>query len=138
MITFTLEANHESNQPENTWRRIWIKYNKDLLCQELSCIDWNITATDVQSFCNILENKLVYIVDKLAPLKLITPNNNNSNEMSSTMRRLISLKRRKLRKWKQSKRSEDYDGVKDLNKLANRGWGTCPSRPHQDIFLSSR
>ena len=32
------------------------------------------------------------------------------------MRRLINQKRRKLNRWRNTKRPEDYEGVKDINK----------------------
>ena len=46
-----------------------------MLCKELSTKDWNIEANDVQSFYNILENRIVDVVDKLAPMKKFSTNN---------------------------------------------------------------
>ena len=47
----------------------YLKYSKEKLNVKLSLIDWNINVDDVQEFWNILENKLINIVDEIVPPK---------------------------------------------------------------------
>ena len=96
MLTFTLESAQKEGQVINLWKRSWKHYKKELLCEELSRLDWNIETNDAQSYYNILENLIVNVVDKLAPMKMYSINKKQTCEMSSSMRRLINLKRRKL------------------------------------------
>ena len=44
------------------------KLKKESLNIELSKVDWNINVGDVQQYWNMFENKLIKIVDLVAPL----------------------------------------------------------------------
>ena len=68
MLTFALESDHKTRQVINIWKRNWIHYNKELLCEEFSSIDWNIEANDVQSYYNTLENLIVYVTLNRPPI----------------------------------------------------------------------
>ena len=52
-----------------TKRRDWRAYSKEKLNVKLSLIDWNIGVDDVQEYWNVLENKLINIVDEIVPPK---------------------------------------------------------------------
>ncbi len=49
-------------------KRNWTHYSKNVLCNKLAMVDWDIGISDVQQFWNVFENLLVNIVDKVAPL----------------------------------------------------------------------
>ena len=63
-----LELNQDKQSLDVAWRRDWRAYNKDMLCLRLSSLNWNFTSDSVQAYWNELENKLVAIVDELAPM----------------------------------------------------------------------
>jgi hypothetical protein len=54
--------------PTTYHRRDWKRYNKGTLCSLLSGEDWNIQDDSVQSYWNTFENKLIQIVDNIAPM----------------------------------------------------------------------
>jgi hypothetical protein len=58
----------EKPEPVITIKRSWRSYTKLRLFEQLSKIDWNICEDSVQSFRNVLENKLIEAVDTVAPL----------------------------------------------------------------------
>ena len=60
---------------------------------------------------NVLENKLVNIVDRLAALKEQKSGTMHNNEQSSTMKRLINRKRKCVAKWKRLGRNSDNENV---------------------------
>ena len=62
------EINCSQRQPDTYLRRNWKNYNKSNLKEELEKVDWNITDTPVQGFWNSFENKLINVIDKLAPM----------------------------------------------------------------------
>ena len=47
--------------------RDWKKYSPDLLLSELEKQSWNIDVDDVQDYNDELEQRIMTIVDKLAP-----------------------------------------------------------------------
>ena len=67
------------SDPEVTIRRDWRNYTKkkldpEKLCQLLALKEWNFTSDTVQDYWDQLENQLVNVVDRLAPL--VTHRNN--------------------------------------------------------------
>ena len=65
--TFSVRAN--KLVPLTTKRRDWRAYSKEKLNVKRSLIDWSIGVDDVQEYWNVLENKLINIVDEIVPLK---------------------------------------------------------------------
>ena len=80
-------------------RRDWRKYSKELLCDELSIVDWKSNIGDVQGFWNEFENKLVHVIDKIVPL---TPFVNNiiKEPIPSVIKNKINIRNRLLKKRK--------------------------------------
>jgi hypothetical protein len=54
---------------KTTIKRNWMRYEKELLLEELREVDWNIASDGVQGCWNEIENILIKIVDKLARYK---------------------------------------------------------------------
>ena len=65
-----------------SWQRNWQRYNKELLLAELSKLNLDLTFNNVQDHWNYLEQKLVTIADKIAPIVEYT--NNETTESSQT------------------------------------------------------
>ena len=76
-----------SNEKIN-FKRDWRFYSKERLCHELSFVDWNIDAEDVQDFWNIFEHRLNTVIDKIVPYNEFH-NNNVCN--TPPPRRIITL-----------------------------------------------
>ena len=64
----------------------------------------------------MFENKLVNIVDKLAPFKELSISKLNNREESTAMKRLINIKRRKLKVWRRTGSAVDCAELKNVNK----------------------
>ena len=54
--------------------RDWRNYSKDLLCDKLSSINWDIDVCEVQQFWNIFENLLIKVVDEIIPMTVFCGN----------------------------------------------------------------
>ena len=66
MVTFDL--NIGTNTPEHSIHRDWRFYTSQTLILHLSKVDLHVDCNDVQQYWNILENIIINIVDKIAPL----------------------------------------------------------------------
>ena len=73
------EVTYHIIKNEITMCRDWRKYSKDVLNEKLSNIDWNIKIDNVQEYWNVLENKLIKIIDELVPLTSFDGNVVKSN-----------------------------------------------------------
>ena len=89
-------------------------YSKEALCEALFQEDWNIEAQDPQAYYNIFENKLVNIVDKMAPIKEYVKKSGHNEEQSQSMKRLINKKRKHLYHRRRSGRIEEHCKVSSL------------------------
>ena len=54
-----------------TYKRDWRRYSKELLNIELGKLDWNI---NVQEYWNVFENKLINVIDVIAPYSVFVNN----------------------------------------------------------------
>ena len=57
-----------------TYKRDWRRYSKELLNIELGKIDWNINVSCVQEYWNVFENKLINVIDAIAPYSVFVNN----------------------------------------------------------------
>ena len=81
--------------------RDWRNYSKDLLCDKLSNINWDIDVCDVQQFWNVFENLLIKVVDEIVPMTVFHGNvvKNNTpriikNKINKRNRLLKSFRKR--------------------------------------------
>ena len=65
-------ANAKKLEPISEMRRDWRSYSKETLNARLACVDWNIEIDCVQQYWNVLENKIVKVVDEIIPLTSFT------------------------------------------------------------------
>ena len=54
--------------------RDWRNYSKDLLCDKLSNINWDIDVCEVQQFWNVFENLLIKVIDEIVPMTVFWGN----------------------------------------------------------------
>ena len=83
-------------KPVITKRRVWRQYSKELLCAELGSVDWVIQTDSVQEMWNSFENKLIQIVDAIAPIKEFH-GDNVSTRPCPIMKRKLNLRNRLLK-----------------------------------------
>ena len=88
-------------QPKVVIKRSWKNYSKDILLAELAELSFDPEPNDPQNYWNMMEYKLLPIVDHLAPLmpfqnnvttKSITPNKYIKNKINIRKRLIKNLK----------------------------------------------
>ena len=97
-------------------RRSWTKYNKIALCDMLRQEDWNIESDSVQGTWNIIENKIVKIVDKIVPMVTFVNNSKIKQKMDPAIRTKINKRKKLLMQQKKSRNEELRQRIKVLDK----------------------
>ena len=69
MIMLYLSTYKEAQHKSKILKINWFNYTRETLCIVLAKEDWNINTKNTQEYYNIFENKLVKIVDRIAPFK---------------------------------------------------------------------
>ena len=70
IIHFEIEFKIE--EPTPIIKRAWKHYSKENLNKKLGSVSWDIGSIDVQGYWNTFEEKLVTIVDQVAPYSTFT------------------------------------------------------------------
>ena len=68
-------------------------YNKQILNYELSNVDWHILEDSVQGYWNQLENKLIKVVDRVAPMLEATQYRSKNTPIPLGVKRKINKKK---------------------------------------------
>ena len=100
LLLCSIESN--KNKETNSVKRSWTKYNKTVLCHLLREEDWSIQSDTVQGTWNIIENKIVKIVDKLAPEVTFVNNTMIKQKIDPAIKVKINKRKKLLRKLRQS------------------------------------
>ena len=103
--------------PKIIMKRNWRNYSKELLLNMLSVSEFDYSINDVQQFWNNLENKIIKIVDTLAPIVEFTNNHTTATSPITLLKPLINKKRRLLKRYKTSKQHDILTKFKELDKL---------------------
>ena len=82
------------------WKRDWRLYSKELLCTELSRINWDLNVPDVQHCWNLFECKLLEVVDKVVPYAKFINDEVMQPESNPKIRTLQNARKNLLRKLK--------------------------------------
>jgi hypothetical protein len=96
-----------------TIKRNWTCYNKEQLITNLQSINWTIKSNDVQGCWNKIENKLINVIDGIAPLEKFK--NNSSIKTMKTphdIQSLINRRRNLLAKVKKCFNKSSKDEIK--------------------------
>ena len=97
--------------------RDWQKYSQQSLIQELSSANLNFKSTSAQQYWNELENVLINISDKLAPLKYFTNNKvRNPQTIPPHIKRLLNRRKKILTKNRLDYSDSNTQIIKCLNK----------------------
>jgi hypothetical protein len=67
-------------EPTFTFRKDWHGYDKNILCEKLSHVNWQAETGDVQSCWNNIENNILVVIDNLIPI--CSFNNNLTTKQS--------------------------------------------------------
>ena len=96
--------------------RYWDLYNKNSLLNDFSQLNFKIRTENVQSTWNNLENILMPIIDKLAPLTQFSSNTTvKSIKPTSTIKRKLTLRMRLLKFQKSNSSNDSRNCIKSLN-----------------------
>jgi hypothetical protein len=111
-VVVTLMKTHK-NKTNTTMIRDWKKYNAQILMEMLAERDWTINLEDVQDYNDELEQRIMTIMDKLAPFveKKIT-----GNQFSESPK-ITSLKRKRKNMLINARRRNSAELLKKSQKL---------------------
>ena len=102
--------------PEIVLKRCWKAYTKEILISKLQTVHFELDIEDTQSIWNSFENKLIDIIDEIAPL---VPFSNNqtvkSLKPSNTIKRKLNLRKKLLKRQQNNPTNEIRDRIKNLN-----------------------
>ena len=82
--------------PSVSIKRNWCDYSPESLCLKLASVDWSNDSADVQVAWNDFENKLITIVDSIAPMSKFS-NSSISNLPNKCVMRKRNLRKRLLK-----------------------------------------
>jgi hypothetical protein len=107
VVIVNIRIEGETKEEERLfWSRDWYGYDRNKLVEELKRHNWHTNINDAQDYCNWLEEKLINIIDKLAPLtlrKCVNTRSYKSKQNSS----LVYKHRKLVSRWKRNKNPED-------------------------------
>ena len=103
--------------PEIVMRRCWKNYNKEILCDELSKLNFDTPASDPQSIWNHFEQKLLTVVDTLVPYVPFTNNASvKSLKPNSTIKSKLNLRKRLIKSARSNPSNLIRIRINNLNK----------------------
>ena len=118
MITFNI--NSDSTKDVYQIRRSWLNYSKGMLCDMLSNEDWSEMSDTVQGTWDIIENKLIKIVDIIAPEMAFKNETSCKPSITETIRKKKNLRKNLPSKYKITKDDETRSTMKMLDKDIKR------------------
>ena len=113
MISFNIPL--KKPEIEFVYKRDWRLYKKENLIKMLSQVNWIICDDNVQNCWNDIENILIKIVDKLAPLTKYKNNSVVNNPPPKHIKSMISSRKRALKLQKQRPSVILKQKIKELN-----------------------
>jgi hypothetical protein len=87
-------------ETKTSLRRNWKGYSKEKLNTLLSSTDWDIIDDSVQGYWNSFENKLITIVDALAPMTEFVNSESKKSKLPPSLKNRFNIRKRLLRKLK--------------------------------------
>ena len=95
IIHFEIEFKIE--EPTPIIKRAWKHYSKENLNKKLGSVSWDIGSIDVQGYWNTFEEKLVTIVDQVAPYSTFTNRTNVKAKTPSAIKNQLSTRKKLLK-----------------------------------------
>ena len=84
-------------KPKVTMKRAWREYSQELLLNRLSVCEFDYSITNVQQFWNNLENKIINVVDEVAPMVEFTNNYTTVTCPKTLLKPLINKKTKTIK-----------------------------------------
>ena len=114
LIVFTVTGSLEP--PEITYKRNWQNYSQEKLNDQLSKINFEIEADEVQTIWNKFESLLMPIIDEIAPLVAFVNNVTVQSTLpNETIKRKLNLRKKLLKILKINKTDTIRNRIKNLN-----------------------
>ena len=129
-----MECSRSINSSQPIYRRNWKSYEKDKLISLLEDVDWNSDDDTVQGYWNTFENKLINVVDVIAPMR-VESSNISSGILPKNIKTAINRRKNLLRKWKTNKNCEIKKEIVVLNKLIRRFFFNTKAERIRKIIL---
>ena len=107
---------NDKEKQEQTTRRDWRGYSEELLCNKLLSLDWNLESDSVQDFWNELENRLIGVVDEIAPLATSSNNTIKTTVMPPNLKNKINIRKRLIKSNKNHPCPLKLEKIKSINK----------------------
>ena len=114
IITFLIDEKVVT--PEPNWRRNWKNYDTRVLNEKLANENWQFEADSVQDYWNLLEDKLINIVDELIPYELAVNNKHQPVKGLNYINNKLNKLKRLLKIFNKNKTTEHKDKIKILDK----------------------
>jgi hypothetical protein len=89
--------------PSTYIRRDWRLYNSNFLKDELDKMDWDFQDDNVQDFWNNFGNRLVGVVDRVAPLCEFKDNRVPKGCLPSWVKNKLNYRKRLIRRFRSTK-----------------------------------
>ena len=115
-LLVTLKIDIEKPKETITYKRAWSKYSKNELCDKLSEEDWDSLPDTVQSCWDVIENKIINIVDSLIPIVPFSNNTYCVEQPPPHVKRKLNIRKRLLKRQKTSNTPALSARIKTLNK----------------------
>ena len=114
LIIFNIPSNKIKNKI--IWKRSWKNYNKEKLIIELRNIRFDQEPNDPQNYWNMLEYKLLPIIDKLSPIVAFSNNVTiKSTKPNKIIKNKLNIRKRLIRNLKHNSSNELRDRISNLN-----------------------
>ena len=107
---------YKNYKSSSTFKRSWIKYSKESLCNLLQLEDWSFDDDTVQGTWNIFENKLINIIDTIVPVTEFSSTSDCVKSIPMQIKTKINQRKRLLKSFKITKCIETKIRIKTLDK----------------------
>ena len=115
-LIVTASLGETKPKPNITERRSWKNYTKSGLINLLEKINFDLEITSVQDLSNEIENKIITVVDKIAPITKFSNNRlEDTNVHPFWLKRKINLRKKLMKKLKSDKSQETKMRIKHLS-----------------------
>jgi hypothetical protein len=99
-------------------KRNWMHYTKESLLHSLSQEDWNLQSDNVQGCWNKMENKIIRIVDQLAPLQDFKNNSCTSSRIvPPSIKNLINQRKKLLARLRSNFDINIKEEIRNMDKV---------------------
>ena len=129
------DVNLNKNKESISIKRSWLKYTKAALCTMLEEEEWNEVSDTVQGTWNIIENKIVRIVDKLVPEVKFVNNVMIKQSIDKSIKTKINKRKKLLQAYKIRRNEETKNLIKTLDKEIKNYFKTVKNKNVRRVIV---